>query len=304
MDGKIWKAERLSNLVGRVIDTYSDSKGINHIDGLNLPSKLAIYDSLDKLFRIFFPGYVGDSPVSRSSLNYLVGELLDKIYSELSVQTEKAYRYRCRMELCEKCDCRQQADDAVIDLLEKIPEIREILKIDVAAAFDGDPAAKSFDEIILSYPCVEAIATHRIAHVLYLNEAPLIPRMMSERAHSRTGIDIHPGANIGRNFFIDHGTGVVIGETTEIGDNVKIYQGVTLGAMSFPKDERGRIIKGRKRHPTIEDDVTIYAASTILGGDTVIGKGSIIGGNTWITSSVPPGSKVSLTDEDNKSVIA
>ena len=287
-----------------MIDTYSDSKGINHIDGLNLPSKLAIYDSLDKLFRIFFPGYVGDSPVSRSSLNYLVGELLDKIYSELSVQTEKAYRYRCRMELCEKCDCRQQADDAVIDLLEKIPEIREILKIDVAAAFDGDPAAKSFDEIILSYPCVEAIATHRIAHVLYLNEAPLIPRMMSERAHSRTGIDIHPGANIGRNFFIDHGTGVVIGETTEIGDNVKIYQGVTLGAMSFPKDERGRIIKGRKRHPTIEDDVTIYAASTILGGDTVIGKGSIIGGNTWITSSVPPGSKVSLTDEDNKSVIA
>ena len=304
MDGKIWKAEKLPNLVGRVIDTYSDSKGINHIDGLNLPSKTAVYDSLDKLFRIFFPGYVGDLPVTRSSLNYMVGELLDEIYTGLSTQVEKAYRYRCRMDLCDRCDCRQLADNAVIDLLEKIPEIREILKIDVAAAFDGDPAAKSFDEIVLSYPCVEAIATHRIAHELHLAEVPLIPRMMAERAHSRTGIDIHPGANIGKNFFIDHGTGVVIGETTDIGDNVKIYQGVTLGAMSFPKDERGRIIKGRKRHPTIEDDVTIYAASTILGGKTVIGKGSIIGGNTWITSSVPPGSKVSLSEEDDKSVIA
>jgi serine O-acetyltransferase len=304
MDGKIWKADKLPDLVERVIDTYSDSRGINHIDGLNLPSKLAVYDSLDKLFRIFFPGYVGDSPVSRSSLNYLVGELLDEIYTGLSTQMEKAYRYRCKMDLCEKCDCRQLADDAVIDLLEKIPEIRDILKNDVSAAYDGDPAAKSFDEIILSYPCIEAIATHRIAHELHLNAAPLIPRMMSERAHSRTGIDIHPGANIGMNFFIDHGTGVVIGETTDIGDNVKIYQGVTLGAMSFPKDERGRIIKGRKRHPTLEDNVIIYAASTILGGETVIGKGATIGGNTWITSSVAPGTKVVMNDENDKSVIA
>jgi len=304
MNGKNWKAKHLPKLVKNIIATYADSKGINHIDGLNLPSKPVIYDALDKFFRIFFPGYIGDSPVTRSSLNYLVGELIDEIYTELNHQAERAYRYRCKMEQCGSCDCKRLADDAVIGLLEKIPAIREMLKIDVSAAFDGDPAAKSFDEIVLAYPCLEAIATHRIAHELYLHEVPLIPRIMSERAHSRTGIDIHPGARIGENFFIDHGTGVVIGETTVIGDNVKIYQGVTLGAMSFPKDERGRIIRGQKRHPTIEDDVTIYAGATILGGNTVIGRGSVIGGNTWIISSVSPGSKIVLSEDDNKSVIA
>jgi serine O-acetyltransferase len=163
-----------------------------------------------------------------------------------------------------------------------------MLKGDVKAAFDGDPAAKSFEEIVISYPCITAIAIHRIAHELYLKEVPLIPRIMSECAHARTGIDIHPGAKIGKNFFIDHGTGVVIGETSVIGNNVKIYQGTTLGALSFPKDERGRIIKGGKRHPTIEDDVTIYAEATILG-DITIGKGSIVGGNVWIKESVPAG---------------
>jgi serine O-acetyltransferase len=187
------------------------------------------------------------------------------------------------------------AEEATLHLLTQVPAIREMLKGDVGAAFEGDPAAKSHEEIVISYPCITAIATYRIAHELYLKQVPLIPRIMSECAHAKTGIDIHPGARIGRNFFIDHGTGVVIGETTIIGDNVKIYQGATLGAMSFPRDERGRIIKGRKRHPTIEDDVTIYAEATILG-DVTIGRGAIIGGNVWIKQSVPAGYTVSMAN--------
>jgi serine O-acetyltransferase len=189
------------------------------------------------------------------------------------------------------------AEDATLHLLKQLPKIRDLLKGDVAAAFDGDPAAKSYEEIVISYPCITAIATYRIAHELYLKEVPLIPRIMSECAHSKTGIDIHPGARIGENFFIDHGTGVVIGETTVIGKNVKVYQGTTLGAMSFPKDERGRIIKGQKRHPTIEDDVTIYAEATILGNITV-GKGATIGGNVWVKQPVPAGYTVITGNPD------
>jgi serine O-acetyltransferase len=185
------------------------------------------------------------------------------------------------------------AEQVTENLLNRLPSIRQMLRGDVQAAYDGDPAAKSFEEIIISYPYIIAIATHRIAHELYLKEVPLIPRIMSESAHSKTGIDIHPGARIGKNFFIDHGTGVVIGETTVIGDNVKLYQGVTLGAMSFPKDERGRVIKGGKRHPTIEDNVTIYAEATILG-DVTIGAGAVVGGNAWIKKSVPPGVTVAM----------
>jgi len=184
------------------------------------------------------------------------------------------------------------AEEVTHDLLAELPRIRTLLKSDVHAAYDGDPAAKSYEEIVMSYPCIVAIATYRIAHELFVRQVPLIPRIMSECAHARTGIDIHPGARIGKNFFIDHGTGVVIGETTIIGDNVIIYQGTTLGALSFRRDERGRIIKGGKRHPTIEDDVTIYAEATILG-DVTIGKGAVIGGNTWIKESVPAGVTVS-----------
>jgi len=180
------------------------------------------------------------------------------------------------------------------ELLRRIPAIRQVLKTDVEAAYDGDPAAKSFEEIVVSYPFILAIAVHRIAHELYQMEIPLISRIMSEYAHSQTGIDIHPGARIGTCFFIDHGTGVVIGETAVIGSRVKIYQGVTLGALSFPKDERGRIIKGHKRHPTLEDDVTVYAEATILG-DITIGKGAIVGGNVWIRESIPPGVVAAIT---------
>ena len=189
------------------------------------------------------------------------------------------------------------AEKAAQHVLTQLPRIREMLKGDVGAAFGGDPAAKSFEEIVISYPCIIAIATYRIAHELYQKDVPLIPRIMTECAHARTGIDIHPGAKIGKNFFIDHGTGVVIGETTVIGDNVKIYQGATLGALSFPKDERGKIIRGGKRHPTIEDNVTIYAEATILG-DVVIGKNAVIGGNVWIKESVPAGVTVTTPKAD------
>jgi serine O-acetyltransferase len=180
------------------------------------------------------------------------------------------------------------------ELLRKVPQIRETLKTDIQAAYDGDPAAKSFEEVVISYPYIDAITIHRIAHELYLMDVPLIPRMMSEYAHSKTGIDIHPGAEISEYFFIDHGTGVVIGETAVIGKRVKIYQGVTLGALSFPKDERGQIIRDKKRHPTLEDDVTVYAEATILG-DITIGKGAVVGGNVWIRESVPSGTVVAIS---------
>ena len=256
-----------------------------------------IREILELLTELLFPGYTGKRRVTRANLNFVVIDILYHVYTELSEQIELAYKYRCRMEDCDTGGCRKMAEQATQHLLKQLPKVRELLKGDVAAAYDGDPAAKSYEEIVISYPCITAIATYRIAHELYLKEVPLVPRIMTECAHAKTGIDIHPGARIGKSFFIDHGTGVVIGETTIIGDNVKIYQGATLGALSFPKDERGRIIKGGKRHPTIEDNVTIYAEATILG-DVVIGKGAVIGGNVWIKESVPPGVTVTTAHAD------
>ncbi len=280
--------KRIEKLVGEIIRTYQGDSGINFIDTSNLPVRGEILEVIDLLFEVLFPGYTGKRMVTKSNVNFIVIDILCHVYTELSEQIERAYKYRCRMDKCDSGDCQATAEDATQHLLIQLPKVREMLKGDVHAAFDGDPAAKSYEEIVISYPCITAIATYRIAHELYLREVPLIPRIMTECAHAKTGIDIHPGAKIGKSFFIDHGTGVVIGETTIIGDNVKIYQGATLGAMSFPKDERGRIIKGGKRHPTIEDNVTIYAEATILG-NVVIGKGSIVGGNVWIKESVPAG---------------
>ncbi len=294
--------ERLTNkeiekLVREITATYQGDLGINFIDATNLPVRDKILEILDLLFEVLFPGFTGRRTVTKSNINYVVIDILCHIYTELSTQVERAYKHRCRLESCETGDCRRMAEEATRHLLNRLPYIRDMLKQDVAAAFDGDPAAKSHEEIVISYPCIIAITTYRIAHELYVKDVPLIPRIMTECAHARTGIDIHPGATIGRRFFIDHGTGVVIGETTIIGDNVKIYQGATLGALSFPKDDRGRIIKGGKRHPTIEDDVTIYAEATILG-DVTIGKGAVIGGNVWIRESVPPGVTVSTPHPD------
>jgi serine O-acetyltransferase len=280
--------KKLEGLVNEIIRTYQGDVGINFIDASNLPVRDNILEIIDLLFETLFPGYTGERTITKTNINFVVIDLLCHIYTELSTQIEKSLKYRCRLENCDTGDCRKLADDATVHLLTQLPKIREMLKGDVKAAFEGDPAAKSYEEIVISYPCIIAIAIYRIAHELYLKDVPLIPRIMTECAHTRTGIDIHPGAKIGKNFFIDHGTGVVIGETSIIGNNVKIYQGTTLGAMSFPKDERGRIIKGGKRHPTIEDDVTIYAEATILGNVT-IGKGAVVGGNVWIKESVPPG---------------
>jgi len=289
--------EKIKNLVGEITRTYQGDSGINFIDTSNLPVRDRILEILNLLGELLFPGYTGKRTVTKSNINFIVGDILCQVTKELSEQIERAFKYRCRMEKCDTGDCRRLAEEAAQHLLTQLPKIREMLKGDVAAAFDGDPAAKSYEEIVVSYPCITAIATYRIAHELYLKDVPLIPRIMTEYAHAKTGIDIHPGAKIGKNFFIDHGTGVVIGETTVIGDNVKIYQGATLGALSFPKDERGKIIKGGKRHPTIEDNVTIYAEATILG-NVVIGKGTIIGGNVWIRQSVPAGVTVTTANPD------
>jgi serine O-acetyltransferase len=289
--------EKIENLVCELTRTYQDDSGINFIDASNLPGRDKILQILDLLIEVLFPGYTGKRKITKSNIKFIVGDILWQIYTELAEQAERAFQYQCRIKNCEGCDCRTMAENVTQHLLSQLPKIRELLKGDVAAAFDGDPAAKSYEEIVIGYPCITAIATYRVAHELYLKQVPLIPRIMTEWAHSRTGIDIHPGATIGKNFFIDHGTGVVIGETSIIGDNVKIYQGTTLGALSFAKDDRGRIIKGGKRHPTIEDNVTIYAEATILG-DVVIGKGAIVGGNVWIKESVPPGVTVTTAHPD------
>jgi serine O-acetyltransferase len=289
--------KKLEGLVNEIIRTYQGDVGINFIDASNLPVRDNILEIIDLLFETLFPGYTGKRTVTKTNINFVLIDLLCHIYTELSTQIERALKYRCRLENCDTGDCRKLADDATVHLLTQLPKIREMLKGDVKAAFEGDPAAKSYEEIVISYPCITAIAIYRIAHELYLKDVPLIPRIMTECAHTRTGIDIHPGAKIGKNFFIDHGTGVVIGETSIIGNNVKIYQGTTLGALSFPKDERGQIIKGGKRHPTIEDDVTIYAEATILGNVT-IGKGAVVGGNVWIKESVPPGVTVTTPNAE------
>jgi serine O-acetyltransferase len=228
-------------------------------------------------------------------VKYVLGNTLNSVYVRLTVEVEKSLKHICRkIKECPEDVCHRRSQIVVKELLEKIPEIRALLSGDIEAAYDGDPAAMSAEEVILSYPCVLAITTYRISHELYLRGVPLIPRIMSEHVHSLTGIDIHPGARIGKNFFIDHGTGVVIGETSEIGDNVKIYQGVTLGALSFLKDEKGHIIKGRKRHPSIGNNVVIYSGATLLGADAVIGDNVVIGGNVWITSPVASGTKITI----------
>ncbi|MCK5706024.1 MAG: serine acetyltransferase [Candidatus Aureabacteria bacterium] len=290
----------MTDLVTDVCSSYKDDGIFSRSKLRKLPSKKIIIEILDDLFKILFPGFFGKRELEKETIQYYVGDLLNNINIRLTEEVEHAFCYWCSDKECNTCNCNQKAPETVKEFLLKLPFVRELLKGDVEAAFDGDPAAKSFEEIIVSYPGLFAITTHRIAHELYVQNVPLIPRIMSENAHAKTGIDIHPGAQIGKNFFTDHGTGIVIGETTIIGDNVKIYQGVTLGALSFPKDERGNIIKGAKRHPTIENNVTIYAGATILGGKTLIGKDAVIGGNVWLTSSVESGTKVISTPQINK----
>jgi serine O-acetyltransferase len=245
-------------------------------------------DVLEELISILFPG------CHRQSDDANFAKVLEDVSVTLQEQFCKTFEYQCTVEPC-PADCNQcevRADRAVAEFMQSLPGILKVLQQDIQAAYEGDPAAKSTLEVVMSYPGVYAVIVHRIAHCLYELGVALIPRVMSEHAHSKTGIDIHPGAKIGPGFFIDHGTGVVIGETCVIGQNVKLYQGVTLGALSFEKDEDGRLVKGGQRHPRVEDNVVIYAGATILGGDTTIGSGSEIGGNVWLTHSIPPLSKV------------
>jgi serine O-acetyltransferase len=291
----------LHELVDKILQNYETFGGMDHLEGKDLPSKKIVIEVLEDLLTIFFPGYLGKADVNKVNIDYFLGNTLSSIQTRLIEETEKSLKYICRkIKECPHDVCRKRAEVVVRELLEKIPELRAIVNGDIMAAYDGDPAAISTDEVIISYPCVLAITTHRIAHELYLRGVPLIPRIMSEHVHSLTGIDIHPGAKIGKNFFIDHGTGVVIGETAEIGDNVKLYQGVTLGALSFPKDEKGALIRGTKRHPTIGNNVVIYSGATLLGPDAVVGDDVVIGGNVWITSRVESGTKITIAPPDLK----
>jgi len=288
-----WNDSIARDIVRQITATYEDNQNINHLDGMNMPQSRDTLEVLEQLLEVLFPGYSGRHPISRTGLEFVIGDHVNQIFRSLRKQVVRAFLYRCRRETCNHQDCATRAEDAVLALLRKLPEIRHTLKSDAAAAMNGDPAATAIDEIVIAYPGFRATAIHRIAHELYQAQVPLIPRIMSEHAHTTTGIDIHPGATIGEHFFIDHGTGVVIGETAIIGNNVKIYQGVTLGALSFPKDAGGKVIKGAKRHPNIEDDVTIYAGATILG-DITIGRGSVIGGNVWLTDSIPAETRITI----------
>ncbi len=287
----------LASAIDDIMESYAEHGNINHLDEQNLPSRAEVERLLDDLVAILFPGYFVQDQLDELTARYFVGERCARVLRGLERSIARAL---CEKVLLPTSDDRPCEDEAVngrahqlaIELIRSIPRIRAVLDTDVQAALTGDPAARAAAEVILSYPGVQAIAVHRVAHQLHRLNVPLIPRMMSELVHSRTGIDIHPGARIGRSFFIDHGTGVVLGGTTIIGEHVKLYQGVTLGALSVAPDATPE----EQRHPTIEDHVTIYAGATILGGNTVIGRGATIGGNVWLTHSVPPGTTVVLNN--------
>ena len=278
--------DQLEPRIAAILASYREHPGLALLEGRCLPSRETVWAVVEDLLRVLFPGFleVASSPEEFAERTEA---RVRSIAQRLRVEIECGLRF----EIDCAADLSARAEQATLGLLEQIPAVRGLLASDVAAAYDGDPAARSLQEIVLAYPGLQAIAVYRLAHVLYASDVPIVPRVMTEYAHSRTGIDIHPGATIGRSFFIDHGTGVVIGETCVIGNGVKIYQGVTLGAQSFPRDERGRVIKGTKRHPDIEDDVTIYSGATILG-PVQIGRGAIIGGNVWVTKNVPAETRI------------
>ena len=294
------KKEQLSGLIDEIVDSYQELGTINHLGHCPLPSTTEVNEILDDLKEVIYPGYCRRQNLHMGNVIYHIGDLIDGLHDKLTRQIARALRHQHDLEHGKPCDKQKQIDfeamgqDVAITFLQRLPHIRALLASDAQAALDGDPAARSVDEVIFCYPGLEAVTVQRLAHELYRVNVPLIPRMMTEWAHSYTGIDIHPGAKIGPSFFIDHGTGVVIGETCEIAADVKIYQGVTLGALSFPKDEEGRIIREEKRHPTIQEKVVIYANATILGGQTVIGANSVIGASVSLMKSVPPNTIVTI----------
>ncbi len=286
----------LNPVIRDILASYEREGGQNNTDGLNLPSKRAVHGICEDLLQILFPGFHDEEAIHKSSLSVLTRHRVTSMADRLEEQVCKSLRVddpKCPTSL---------AHTILMEFCQALPQVRELLHTDIDAAYEGDPAAISREEIILSYPCIETIAIQRLAHLLYRAKVPMIPRMMTEWAHSRTGIDIHPGAQIGSHFFVDHGTGVVVGETTRIGRNVKLYHGVTLGARSMAKDEAGNIVKGGKRHPDVGDNVTIYPNSTILGGETVIGENSTIGANVFLMHSIPPNSLV-IYEEKQLSIL-
>ncbi len=287
--------QRLPAVVDALVNSVVNEPRMKHLNRVYLPSRDEIVLCISMLRELLFPGYFGKQGLTSVNITYRMGELVTQLADKLYEQVRHCLRYRRQIpgetDAEDACaDCDHQAAEIISQFLDLIPAVRVMLSGDVQAAFDSDPAAQSTDETVFSYPGLYAISVQRLAHEFFKLDVPLLPRIMTEHAHAMTGIDIHPGAKLGRHFFIDHGTGVVIGETVEIGDHVKVYQGVTLGALA---PDFGQALRGQKRHPTIQDNVTIYAGATILGGETVIGYGSVIGGNVFITRSVPPENRVS-----------
>jgi len=292
--------DRLPDLTDCIVETYHEIDTIHHLGHCPLPSVDSVVDFMQDVKEILYPGYRRRQNLHFGNVTYHVGDLIDGLHDRLTQQIARALRHDYRRRNGLPCGEGQMPDfeavgqEKAVQFLETLPQLRRTLALDVQAAYDGDPAAGSLDEIIFCYPGLEAVTVYRVAHELHLLGVPLIPRMLTEWAHSRTGIDIHPAATIGHSFFIDHGTGVVIGATTEIAEHVKLYQGVTLGARSFAKDEQGNLVRTTKRHPTIEHHVVIYANATILGGDTVVGHHSVIGASVGLYESVPPNTIVML----------
>ena len=289
------REKEIAKLVSEVIKDYDGGKNIDATDTFNKPDRNEVIDIVNNLFFVMYPGYFKDRTYKTYNPKNEIAVMIEDIFYHLDKQVYLALDF-CKLRGSMTEDERKAESYRICTtFISKLPTIREYVESDLLATYDGDPAASSFEEIILAYPGIIAITTYRLAHELYLLNVPVIPRLMTEFAHSRTGIDIHPGATIGKHFFIDHGTGIVVGETSIIGENVKIYQGVTIGALST---RGGQKLAGKKRHPTIEDNVTIYSGASILGGDTVIGKDVVIGGNAFITRSIPEGAKVSVKNQE------
>lgn len=291
--------EQLPELTDRIVDTYADVGTMNHLGHCPLPKYEEVILALEDLTDIIYPGYRRREGLHIGNVTYHVGNLIDRLHDTLTTQIARALRHEDRVRDDGKIregevDYEAKGQAMAIDFLKHVPDLRSMLATDVQASYDGDPACKNLDEVIFCYPGLKAVTVYRLAHELHILGVPFIPRMMTEWAHKETGIDIHPGASIGRYFFIDHGTGVVVGETCEIGEHVKLYQGVTLGALSFPIDADGNVIRTMKRHPTIEDRVVIYANATLLGGKTVVGHDAVVGSSVWLTRSVAPHSTVTI----------
>ncbi len=283
--------KKLPEAINTILASLEDENCFAHIGDEPIHFSVSIKEMIDKFRDILFPGYFSKEKIDGINFIYKTGQSVSQLYDILAEQIIHVLRHDC-LRYGQQCmDCEKTGNEIAMKLIKAIPHIRQMLSSDIRAAFKGDPAAKSHDEIIFSYPGIYAITVYRIANILFRSGVPQLPRIMTEHAHNMTGIDIHPGAEIGNNFVIDHGTGIVIGETSIIGNNVRIYQNVTIGALSLPPDA-GEKLRDAKRHPTVEDNVIIYSGATILGGETVIGAGSVVGGNVWLTKSIPPDTKV------------